>query len=198
MTTTPWLYDSWSTTDLVREDEALRWRMAELDTFPQEPECDRECIENGMAYLADSILDINGILEKRRELYRNQYAPTVRKTERTDIYRHVKAHVSVETLCARYGPILDGHGNRLKGRCLLPDHHDRTASFVVYRDQDTWHCYGCNRGGDVFHLAMYLYQEPSTIEAARRLAREFNCEPVEVVESSVTNKSRHSFPARAR
>lgn len=43
---------------------------------------------------------------------------------------------------------LRGHGSRLMGRC--PFHEEQTASFVIYTDQNTYHCFGaCNSGGDV-------------------------------------------------
>lgn len=43
-------------------------------------------------------------------------------------------------------------GRSLVGRCPLPDHEDRTPSFHVYPGDDRWHCFGCNRGGDIFDL----------------------------------------------
>src|SRR5919112_48016 len=33
------------------------------------------------------------------------------------------------------------------GRCPLPDHEDKTPSFVVYPDSNSWWCFGCSRGG---------------------------------------------------
>lgn len=38
-------------------------------------------------------------------------------------------------------------GDRLKGLC--PFHAEKTASFVVYRDEGRYHCYGCGAHGDV-------------------------------------------------
>lgn len=38
-------------------------------------------------------------------------------------------------------------GRRLYGRC--PFHTERTGSFVVYIDQNSFHCYGCGVNGDV-------------------------------------------------
>lgn len=39
------------------------------------------------------------------------------------------------------------NGKRLLGAC--PFHQERTASFVIYSDQNTYHCYGCQANGDV-------------------------------------------------
>ncbi|HEY4033425.1 MAG TPA: DNA primase [Ktedonobacteraceae bacterium] len=39
-------------------------------------------------------------------------------------------------------------GKSLKGTC--PFHNERTPSFYVFRETQTWHCFGCNEGGDIF------------------------------------------------
>ncbi len=39
-------------------------------------------------------------------------------------------------------------GKSLKGLC--PFHNERTPSFYVFRETQTWHCFGCNEGGDIF------------------------------------------------
>lgn len=37
--------------------------------------------------------------------------------------------------------------NKLMGRC--PFHEEKTGSFFIYVDSNTYHCFGCGRGGDV-------------------------------------------------
>ena len=39
-------------------------------------------------------------------------------------------------------------GKSLQGLC--PFHNDRTPSFYVFPESQTWRCFGCNEGGDVF------------------------------------------------
>ena len=39
-------------------------------------------------------------------------------------------------------------GKSLKGLC--PFHNERTPSFYVFPESQTWRCFGCNEGGDVF------------------------------------------------
>ncbi len=44
--------------------------------------------------------------------------------------------------------VLQRAGKSLKGLC--PFHNERSPSFYVFRETQTWHCFGCNEGGDVF------------------------------------------------
>ena len=43
---------------------------------------------------------------------------------------------------------LQKSGKALKGLC--PFHNERTPSFYVFAETQTWHCFGCNEGGDIF------------------------------------------------
>jgi DNA primase len=43
-------------------------------------------------------------------------------------------------------------GTTFKGLC--PFHGEKTPSFVVTPARETWHCFGCGRGGDLFSFAM--------------------------------------------
>jgi len=59
-------------------------------------------------------------------------------------------------------------GTSFKGLC--PFHGEKTASFTVTPSRDSWKCFGCGRGGDVFNFVM----ERDSIdfpEALRRLAQ---------------------------
>lgn len=195
----PWDYRTWSTADLVTEEEVIGWRMATLDQTPAQPECDRLCIESGMAMLADCLIEIRAELAERRAVYGTPHAPKLGKVRQLlpDIFKHVKERVSLEALCARYGPILEVKGrDSLFGLCPFPDHNERTPSFHVTPSKQQWMCFGCGRGGDVFHLAMYFAQLPKTIDAAKWLCREFEIDvPGEQAEAAKpVTKSRHTFP----
>ena len=61
----------------------------------------------------------------------------------------IRTQHPIEQVIAMYTD-LRRYGRMLNGRCPLPDHDDRDPSFVVYTDGQTFYCFGCNCGGDVF------------------------------------------------
>jgi hypothetical protein len=44
-------------------------------------------------------------------------------------------------------------GDKWVGRCPLPDCAAKLPSFVVWPDNDSWHCFCCARGGTATDLA---------------------------------------------
>ena len=65
----------------------------------------------------------------------------------TSIIETIKAKVDV---VEEIGLVvaLQKSGKALKGLC--PFHNERTASFYVFAESQTWRCFGCNEGGDIF------------------------------------------------
>ena len=49
---------------------------------------------------------------------------------------------------------LNNEGSYLKAKC--PFHEERTPSFVVNVDRQTYHCFGCEAGGDVISFVMEI------------------------------------------
>jgi DNA primase len=64
------------------------------------------------------------------------------------------------------------------GCCPLPDHEDKTPSFVVYTETNSWFCFGCLRGGDVVELARLAwgYSDREARVAAAEVLMEFGHE----------------------
>ncbi|HVP38122.1 MAG TPA: DNA primase [Candidatus Saccharimonadales bacterium] len=77
--------------------------------------------------------------------------------ERVDIVEVVGSYVELKRA-----------GKSWKGRC--PFHEEKTPSFHVNPDRQLFHCFGCQKGGDVFRFLMEL-ERLTFPEALERLAR---------------------------
>lgn len=58
-------------------------------------------------------------------------------------------------------------GRNFKGLC--PFHNEKTPSFIVSSDRQTFHCFGCGKGGDIFTFVME-YDHVDFPEALEELA----------------------------
>ena len=63
----------------------------------------------------------------------------------------VKQKTDIASIVSQY-ITLKKAGRNLVGLC--PFHGERNPSFFVYPEQQSWHCFGCNTGGDVFSFLM--------------------------------------------
>ena len=59
----------------------------------------------------------------------------------------------IEDIAAQYCE-LSKTGANFVGLCPLPSHSEKNASFNVYPESQSFFCYGCHKGGDVFNLVM--------------------------------------------
>lgn len=58
-------------------------------------------------------------------------------------------------------------GRNFKGLC--PFHNEKTPSFIVSPERESWHCFGCGKGGDIFTFVME-YEHVDFPEALAELA----------------------------
>ena len=78
----------------------------------------------------------------------------------------IKEKLDIAEIIANYIP-LNQAGTNLKARC--PFHNEKTASFMVSREKQIYHCFGCDQGGDVISFVQE-YEGISFAEALRILA----------------------------
>ncbi len=75
---------------------------------------------------------------------------------RTNIIDLVSAHVTLKKA-----------GRHFKGLC--PFHNEKTPSFIVSPERQSWHCFGCGKGGSVIDFVME-YEHVDFVEALESLA----------------------------
>ncbi len=68
-----------------------------------------------------------------------------------DTVEEVKSRIDILDLALEYAQIKKA-GRSYKGLC--PFHQEKTPSFVVFPETQTYRCFGCGRGGDIFNFIM--------------------------------------------
>src|SRR5437868_2833580 len=72
---------------------------------------------------------------------------------------------------------------------LCPFHKEKTPSFHVNPQRQTFHCFGCHKGGDVFSFVKD-YENLDFPDAVRRLAERARI-PLEYEKGGAEQQSRH-------
>ena len=82
--------------------------------------------------------------------------------------------IRCDTIARSNGVKLKSEGRLIVGLCPL--HNERTPSFKIFQDTNTFKCFGCDKHGDSIALYCYLNgldQETEFSEAIRRMLQEF-------------------------
>ena len=88
-----------------------------------------------------------------------------------EVIDQIAARADLVEIVLGYVPNLKQAGSRWKGCC--PFHQEKTPSFIVNPDSNTYHCFGCGAGGNVFKFVMAI-ENLDFPSAAQMLARKYN------------------------
>ena len=85
------------------------------------------------------------------------------------------------------------HGSTMKGLC--PFHNEKTPSFTVYLDTQSFYCFGCGAGGDVITFIRRI-ENLGYIDAVKLLAQRVNMPlPEDGFDDGVSNRRRRILAA---
>ena len=87
-----------------------------------------------------------------------------------DPVEEIKAKLDIADVISGY-IALNPAGENLKARC--PFHNEKTPSFMVSKPKQIWHCFGCDKGGDLISFVQE-YEGLSFPEALQLLAKKAN------------------------
>ena len=71
-----------------------------------------------------------------------------------DAAQDIKGRLDIVDIVSEYISLKPGGSGAFKANC--PFHQERTPSFYVSRPRQSWHCFGCDQGGDLISFVMRM------------------------------------------
>lgn len=141
-----------SPAELRREVQLAQKRATERDMFLSIP---YECLEVGyQKYYKEYCQDFEFPFEDYIEICRQAIACQKAKPKQKPAPGRgridpeaIKSRNDIVAVVEQYTILRKSGHNRFLGSCPL--HEDKHPSMTVYADNQSWHCFQCNRGGDI-------------------------------------------------
>lgn len=106
--------------------------------------------------------------------------------------QELKMRLDVESVISPYVK-LRRNGRTLKGLC--PFHNEKTPSFTVYPDTQSYYCFGCGAGGDIITFTRMIHNL-DYMEAVRLLAQQAGMDlPEDGYDDTLGRKRRRMYEA---
>lgn len=160
-------------THLARENfrgvgtDQLVYALQDYRDQAESPQCfgaqTEEELEGFMFFTQQRIKHIVAEIERRREMV----GRGVQSTNR-EIIQAIKNAIDISTVLSWYTDVFT-YKKQWTFRCTLHG-QDKNPSGVIYKDQGLFHCFACNRHGDVFAVVME-FERVDFITALKSLAR---------------------------
>ena len=157
---------------LITEYQNAKWRIEDIS---QSPELYFPGWANGgfslQEYTDCKIAYNDGMMKaiemewERRERYA-KLPPD--RTSNSDLIKIIKERVRIEDVLEWYGDVTFCN-NGWQFRCTKHTNEDSKPSGKIYLDQNTYHCFGCNQGGDVLDAVQH-YEGLTLPAAIKKLA----------------------------
>jgi DNA primase len=71
-----------------------------------------------------------------------------------DAVEDIKSRLDVADIVSEYVPLKPAGSGSFKACC--PFHQEKTPSFYVNRPRQSWHCFGCDQGGDIISFVQQI------------------------------------------
>ncbi|MGB3305492.1 MAG: CHC2 zinc finger domain-containing protein [Thermomicrobiales bacterium] len=168
-------FAGWLAQDLVDLNLHLREERARLLDMDDPSPTIMGTIEVCEVDLADIQAELERRERARLRLGADPLTPRApqRNDKLMDLARDLRAVWPIDRFCEDLMAMrLTKAGSRYKAHCPLPGHDEKSPSFVLYPEQDRFHCFGCGRYGDIFDLTGHYFRLSRFSDQVRKLAEE--------------------------